>query len=74
MGSGCRQQADLLFVQLAHDKTDRFADQARALHYGDTEPRSIRCQSTPREAVELMERGIDIMALPMPAALKETLR
>ena len=51
------------------DVGDRFADQARALHYGDTEPHSIRCQSTPREAVELMEQGIDIMALPMPAAL-----
>ena len=56
------------------DVGDRFADQARVLHYGDTEPRSISCQSTPREAVELMEQDIDVMALRMPAALKKTLR
>jgi hypothetical protein len=36
--------------------------------------RSIRGQATPREATELIEEGIDVMALPMPAALKETLQ
>ena len=56
------------------DVGDRFADQARAMHYGDTEPRNIRGQATPREAVELIEEGIDVMALPMPSALKETLQ
>lgn len=56
------------------DVGDRFANEARAMHYGDTEPRSIRGQATQREAVELIEEGIDVMALPMPAALKETLQ
>ena len=56
------------------DVGDKFANQARAMHYGDAEPRSIRGQATPREAVELIEEGIDVMALPMPAALKETLQ
>ena len=56
------------------DVGDRFANQARAMHYGDAEPRSIRGQATQREAVELIEEGIDVMALPMPAALKETLQ
>ena len=56
------------------DVGDRFADQARAMHYGDVEPRSIRGQATQREAVELMEEGIDVMALPIPAALKQTLQ
>jgi hypothetical protein len=54
------------------DVGDKFANQARAMHYGDAEPRSIRGQATQREAVELIEEGIDVMALPMPAALKET--
>ena len=61
-------------VANTEDVGDRFADQARAMHYGDAEPRSIRGQATPREATELMEEGIDVMALPMPAALKETLQ
>ena len=56
------------------DVGDRFASQARAMHYGDAKPRSIRGQATPREAVELIEEGIDVMALPIPAALKETLQ
>ncbi len=56
------------------DVGDRFAHQARAMHYGDAEPRSIRGQATQREAIEMMEEGIDVMALPMPAALKETLQ
>ena len=56
------------------DVGKRFANQARAMHYGDMEPRSIRGQATPREAMELADEGIDVMALPMPAALKETLQ
>ena len=56
------------------DVGDRFANQARAMHYGDAEPRSIRGQTTQREAVELIEEGIDVMALPMPAALKDILQ
>ena len=56
------------------DVGDKFAMHARAMHYGDAEPRSIRGQATQREAVELIEEGIDVMALPMPAALKETLQ
>lgn len=56
------------------DVGNRFANQARAMHYGDAEPRSIRGQATRREAIELIEEGIDVMALPLPAALKETLQ
>ncbi len=61
-------------VANTEDVGDRFANQARAMHYGDAEPRSIRGQATPREASDLIEEGIDVMALPMPAALKETLQ
>lgn len=56
------------------DVGDKFAHRARAMHYGDAEPRSIRGQATLQEAVELQEEGIDVMALPLPAALKETLQ
>jgi hypothetical protein len=56
------------------DVGDRFADQARAMHYGDAEQRSIRGQTTQREAIELVEEGIEVMPLPMPAAFKQTLQ
>ena len=52
----------------------RFADEARRMHYGELEPRSIRGQASAREAVELLEEGIEVMPLPLPAAFKETLQ
>ena len=56
------------------DVGDRFANQVRAMHYGDVAPCSIRGQATQREAFELLEEGIDVLALSVPAALKETLQ
>ena len=70
-------QADFLkamrhLVASTEDVGRRFADEARGMHYGDIETRSIRGQASAREAVELMEEGIDVM--PLPAALRETLQ
>ncbi len=53
---------------------ERFADEARAMHYGDAEQRSIRGQASRSEAMELLEEGIDVMPLPLPAMSKETLQ
>lgn len=70
-------QADFLkamrnLVASTEDVGRRFADEARGMHYGDIKTRSIRGQASAREAVELMEEGIDVM--PLPAVLKETLQ
>ena len=56
------------------DVGDRFADEARAMHQGEMEARSIRGQTTPEVAMELIEEGIDVMPLPSLPALKETLQ
>lgn len=56
------------------DVGERFADEARAMHYGDTEQRSIRGQASREEAIELLEEGIEVMPLLLPAAVKETLQ
>ena len=61
-------------IKHTEDVGERFADEARRIHYGDAEARNIRGQASVREAVELMEEGIEVMPLPMPAALKETLQ
>ncbi len=61
-------------VANTEDVGDQFASEARAMHYGDAEARSIRGQASAREAVELIEEGIEVISLPMPAALKETLQ
>lgn len=61
-------------VANTEDVGTRFADEARAMHYGDAQARNIRGQASMREAIGLLEEGIEVMPLPMPAALKETLQ
>lgn len=58
----------------SEDVGARFAEEARRMHYGELEARSIRGQTSAREAVELMEEGIEVMPLPMLPGLKETLQ
>lgn len=56
------------------DVGERFADEARAMHHGEVEHRQIRGQTSAQEALELMEEGVDVIALPMLPAIKETLQ
>jgi hypothetical protein len=46
---------------------DKFADEARKMHAGESEERSIWGEATPEEARELADEGID--AAPLPPAL-----
>ncbi|MGC6475820.1 MAG: DUF1178 family protein [Parvibaculales bacterium] len=41
-----------------------FADEARAMHYGDAEKRDIYGETTLEDAVELIEEGIEVTPLP----------
>jgi hypothetical protein len=52
------------------DVGDRFAEEARRIHYGEVDTRAIRGQATRDEAQALQEEGIEVMSFPMPAALK----
>lgn len=61
-------------VANTEDVGQRFADEARRMHYGEVEARSIRGQASARETVELLEEGIEVLPLPMLPALKETLQ
>ena len=51
-----------------------FADEARRMHYGEAPARSIRGQASVRDALEMREEGIEIMALPILPASAETLQ
>jgi hypothetical protein len=42
----------------------RFAEEARHIHYGETESRDIYGETTPQEANALTEEGIPIAPLP----------
>lgn len=56
------------------DVGERFAEEARRIHYGETEARGIRGQASVEERHALREEGIDVLALPIPPALKGPLQ
>jgi hypothetical protein len=46
---------------------DRFVDEARRMHYGETEHRSIYGEATIEEAKALIEEGVEVQPLPVVA-------
>lgn len=48
----------------AEDVGERFVEEARKIHYGETAPRGIIGQASPDDAHELIEEGIEIVAIP----------
>jgi hypothetical protein len=49
----------------ADDVGERFPEEARKIHYGETEARGIIGQASPDEAQALTEEGIEIAPLPV---------
>ena len=43
---------------------DRFAEEARRIHYGETSPRNIYGQTSKDEAEDLVEEGIEFGVIP----------
>ena len=58
----------------SEDVGSEFASEARKIHYGETQERSIRGQATPDETQELLEEGIAVLPLPIPSAIKGTIQ
>lgn len=52
------------------DVGERFPEEARRIHYGETAHRGIRGQASAEERAALAEEGIEVMPLPIPAGLK----
>lgn len=74
MPEAAMQAAWLKMVRhvMAHteDVGERFAEEARRIHYGESEERGIRGQASPEQTQELLEEGIAVLPLPVPKALK----
>lgn len=51
-----------------------FAEEARKIHYKEAPERSIRGQTTLDEAESLREEGIEVLAVPIIPAFKNTLQ
>ncbi|MEI8326564.1 MAG: DUF1178 family protein [Betaproteobacteria bacterium] len=58
-------------VDNTEDVGEKFTDEARRIHYGEAEERGIRGQASAEQTRDLIEEGIQVLALP--AALKEPL-
>lgn len=53
-------------LRRTEDVGERFAEEARRIHYGDAEERAIRGRSRPEEVRELLDEGIELMPLLLP--------
>jgi hypothetical protein len=67
------QQADMLRAlreirrqveQNAENVGDRFADEARKIHYGETESRAIYGETSREQAEQLREEGVEFASIP----------
>jgi hypothetical protein len=52
-------------VKNADNVGKRFPEEARKMHYGEIEHRSIYGEASPEEAKELIEEGVDVHPLPI---------
>lgn len=78
-GAGLAEQAAFLkalrhVVANTEDVGERFALEARRMHYGEIERRSIRGQADVREVLDLLDEGLDVVPLPLLPGVKETLQ
>lgn len=56
------------------DVGDKFAEEARKIHYGETKERSIRGRASADETQALLEEGIAVMPVHLPESLKGPLQ
>ena len=61
-------------VANTEDVGDRFAEEARRIHYNEVPERAIRGVATVKEFEALAEEGVDVTPLPLPAPLKQRLQ
>jgi hypothetical protein len=61
---------------IAHteDVGEKFAEEARRIHYGEVEERAIRGRASAEEREALQDEGIEVHPLPLPAVFKDSLQ
>lgn len=51
-------------IESSEDVGSSFAEEARKIHYGESEERNIYGRTSPQDAMELIEEGIAVLPLP----------
>ena len=57
-------------LEKTEDVGERFPEEARRIHYGEAPERAIRGAADERERQALLDEGIEVVAIPLPRALK----
>jgi len=61
-------------LEQTEDVGSQFAEEARKIHYGESQARAIRGQATPQQTRELLEEGVHVMPFMLPESLKSPLQ
>ena len=61
-------------IAATEDVGERFAEEARRIHYSEAPPRAIRGVTTDDEHRALQDEGIETIRLPLPRIATETLQ
>lgn len=61
-------------LKKTEDVGEKFPEEARRIHYGEAAPRGIRGRASPAEAEALRDEGIEVVAVALPEALKNTVQ
>ncbi len=76
-----REQMQQLWIRMARkiventeDVGERFAEEARRIHYHEAPARGIRGVASPEETEALSDEGIEVFSFPMPKVAKEPLQ
>jgi hypothetical protein len=74
-----KQQAQWLravreMIASTEDVGERFAEEARRIHYGEAEQRGIRGRASREDAQSLRDEGIEVLSLALPEAVKGPLQ
>ena len=61
-------------INRTEDVGDRFPEEARRIHYGETQERGIRGRASRADAEALREEGIEVVSVLVPEPLKGTIQ
>jgi hypothetical protein len=61
-------------IRNTEDVGERFPEEARRIHYGESQERRIRGQASAEDADALREEGIDVVSIAVPEAIKGTVQ
>lgn len=62
-------QAVRQVIAQTEDVGEKFTEEARRIHYGESPNRGIRGAATAQQRAELLDEGIEVVAFPLPRGI-----